>query len=181
MFGQCDGDHNWPKEETRWNRHRFQRRNVNEHWQIVEHSDQVISMHMVICFADISCSRPLIVRRKKLLTTAQYIYKTFYVEEQNSDISVMALGKVWHLHKIYLCQSPYFASMFSGSWREREQKFVAIEIIDPKITLECKWFHAKALHCEFTWMEYYLQRWMWCLAPCTWTRWRWTRKRLSQW
>lgn len=50
----------------------------------------------------------------------------------------MALGKVWHLHKIYLCQSPYFASMFCGSWREREQKFIAIEIIDPKITLDCE-------------------------------------------
>lgn len=72
------------------------------------------------------------------MTTPQYIYKTFFVEEQNSDMSVMALGKVWHLHKIYLCQSPYFASMFSGSWREREQSFITIEIIDPKITLECK-------------------------------------------
>lgn len=72
------------------------------------------------------------------MTTPQYIYKTFFVEEQNSDISVMALGKVWHLHKIYLCQSPYFASMFSGSWREREQNFIAIEIIDPKISLDCK-------------------------------------------
>lgn len=79
------------------------------------------------------------VRRKKLLTTAQYIYKTFYIEERNSDISVMALGKVWHLHKIYLCQSPYFSSMFNGSWREREQKFIAIEIIDPKITLDCEY------------------------------------------
>lgn len=48
----------------------------------------------------------------------------------------MTLGKVWHLHKIYLSQSPYFASMFSGSWREREQNFIAIEIIDPKITLD---------------------------------------------
>lgn len=74
--------------------------------------------------------------RKKLLTTPQYIYKTFFVEEQNSDVSVMALGKVWHLHKIYLCQSPYFASMFNGSWREREQNFIAIEIIDPKISLD---------------------------------------------
>lgn len=72
------------------------------------------------------------------MTTPQYIYKTFFVEEQNSDMSVMALGKVWRLHKIYLCQSPYFSSMFNGSWREREQNFITIEIIDPKITLECK-------------------------------------------
>lgn len=50
----------------------------------------------------------------------------------------MALGKVWHLHKIYLCQSPYFASMFNGTWRECEQNFIPIEIVDPKIDLECK-------------------------------------------
>lgn len=76
--------------------------------------------------------------RKKLLTTPQYIYKTFFIEEQNSDVSVMALGRVWRLHRIYLCQSEYFRSMFNGSWREREQNFIAIEIIDPKITLDGK-------------------------------------------
>lgn len=104
--------------------------------------DYLVALSLLVfffffCINRVDCS-PIYSHRKKLLTTAQYIYKTFYVEEQNSDISVMALGKVWHLHKIYLCQSPYFASMFSGSWREREQKFVAIEIIDPKITLECE-------------------------------------------
>ncbi|XP_031639130.1 protein germ cell-less isoform X2 [Contarinia nasturtii] len=74
--------------------------------------------------------------KKKLMTTPRYIYKTFFQEERDSDVSVMALSKVWHLHKIYLCQSPYFASMFSGSWREREQNFIGIEIVDPKITHE---------------------------------------------
>lgn len=78
------------------------------------------------------------VARKKLLTTPQYIYKTFFVEEQNSDVSVMALGKIWHLHKIYLCQSPYFSTMFNGSWREHEQNFIPIEIVDPNITLDGK-------------------------------------------
>lgn len=73
-----------------------------------------------------------------MLTTAQYIYKTFYVEQQNSDVTVVALGKQWHLHKIYLCQSPYFDSMFNGPWREHNQKFIHIEIVDPKITIECK-------------------------------------------
>lgn len=48
----------------------------------------------------------------------------------------MAIGKVWRLHKVYLCQSPYFASMFNGSWRESESNFINIEIIDPKINLE---------------------------------------------
>lgn len=75
--------------------------------------------------------------RKKLITTAQYIYKALFKEERNSDISVMALGKIWHLHKVYLCQSPYFASMFGGSWRETNQDFINIEIDDTRITLDC--------------------------------------------
>lgn len=76
------------------------------------------------------------VRRKKLLTTTQYIYQALFKEHRNYDISVMALGKVWRLHKVYLCQSPYFASMFSGSWRETEQNYVNIEIVDPKVNLD---------------------------------------------
>lgn len=49
---------------------------------------------------------------------------------------MLALGKTWRLHKVYLCQSSYFASMFGGSWRETNQDFVNIEIIDPKINIE---------------------------------------------
>ncbi|KAJ6620118.1 Protein germ cell-less, partial [Pseudolycoriella hygida] len=75
-------------------------------------------------------------KRKKLLTTTQYIYQALYKEELNSDVTVMALGKAWKLHKVYLCQSSYFASMFGGSWRESNQDFVNIEIIDPKINID---------------------------------------------
>lgn len=75
-------------------------------------------------------------KKKKLLTTTQYIFQALFKEQKNSDVAVMALGKVWHLHKVYLCQSPYFASMFNGSWREACENFVNIKILDPKITLE---------------------------------------------
>lgn len=74
--------------------------------------------------------------RKKLISTAKYIYQALFKEERNSDITVHALGKVWRLHKVYLSQSPYFASMFNGSWREADEDYVHIEIIDPKITIE---------------------------------------------
>lgn len=77
-------------------------------------------------------------KRKKLLSTPQYIYRTLFKEQHDSDVSVVALGKVWHLHKIYLCQSPYFASMFGGNWRETKQNYINIEIIDPRITNACK-------------------------------------------
>ncbi|XP_016988519.1 protein germ cell-less-like [Drosophila rhopaloa] len=74
-------------------------------------------------------------KRKKLLTTTQYIYKTLFKEEKNSDVTVMALGKVWHLHKVYLSQSPYFYTMFNGTWREAQQKFIPIAILDDRITV----------------------------------------------
>lgn len=70
------------------------------------------------------------------MTTTQYIYQALFKEQKNSDIAIMALGKVWNLHKVYLSQSPYFYSMFNGSWKESCQDFVHIKILDDRITLE---------------------------------------------
>ncbi|EEC02292.1 conserved hypothetical protein, partial [Ixodes scapularis] len=74
--------------------------------------------------------------RKKLMTTSQYIYRTLFLEGQNSDVTIVALGVDWCLHKVYLCQSPYFASMFCGSWKEREEGIVEVGIEDPRVTCE---------------------------------------------
>ncbi|KAH8277607.1 hypothetical protein KR018_001958 [Drosophila ironensis] len=74
-------------------------------------------------------------KKKKLLTTTQYIYKALFKEQKNSDVTVMALDKVWQLHKVYLSQSPYFYSMFNGTWREAQQNFVQISILDDRITV----------------------------------------------
>ncbi|EDV98399.1 protein germ cell-less [Drosophila grimshawi] len=74
-------------------------------------------------------------KKKKLLTTTQYIYKALFKEQKNSDVAVMALDKVWHLHKVYLSQSPYFYSMFNGSWKESQQNFVHIQILDDRINV----------------------------------------------
>ncbi|XP_033225287.1 protein germ cell-less isoform X3 [Belonocnema kinseyi] len=75
-------------------------------------------------------------KKRKLLTTAQYIYKTLFQEEKGSDVIVFMLGRAWRLHKVYISQSPYFASMFSGSWREANEKVIRIEIADPNITAD---------------------------------------------
>ncbi|CAG9770666.1 unnamed protein product [Ceutorhynchus assimilis] len=75
-------------------------------------------------------------KRKKLLCTANYIYQTLFIDGKNSDITVCALGKEHRLHRIYLCQSPYFASMFGGSWLESTEEYIKIDIIDPSITLK---------------------------------------------
>lgn len=45
-----------------------------------------------------------LVFRRKLLTTAQYIYKTLFQEEKGSDITVFILGRAWRLHKVYISQ-----------------------------------------------------------------------------
>ncbi|XP_050301262.1 protein germ cell-less isoform X2 [Anthonomus grandis grandis] len=75
-------------------------------------------------------------KKKKLLCTAKYIYQALFVEGKNSDVTVCALGKEHYLHRVYLCQSPYFASMFGGSWLETTQKYITIDVVDPQITLE---------------------------------------------
>ncbi|XP_054263074.1 protein germ cell-less-like [Macrosteles quadrilineatus] len=75
-------------------------------------------------------------KKRKLTCTTQYIYKALFVDGRNSDVVVDALGKEWRLHKVYLTQSPYFQSMFSGSWKETDNKYIRIEIADPNITLD---------------------------------------------
>ena len=55
---------------------------------------------------------------------------------RESDVRVAALGRSWHLHKLYLQQSPYFASMFSGRWSDGRTDSVSINIVDPVITLD---------------------------------------------
>lgn len=70
------------------------------------------------------------------MTTSQYIYRALFQEGQNSDVTLIALGKEWKLHKVYLCQSAYFASMFSGAWKESSEDIIHIEILDPNINLD---------------------------------------------
>ncbi|MBN3317442.1 GMCL1 protein, partial [Atractosteus spatula] len=75
-------------------------------------------------------------RRKKLKTTSKYIYQTLFLNGENSDIRICALGQEWNLHKVYLCQSGYFSSMFSGSWKESSMTVIELEIPDQNIDTE---------------------------------------------
>ena len=63
-------------------------------------------------------------KKKKLHTTSQYIYDNLFQAGKDSDVVVRALGKSWRLHKLYLQQSPYFASLFSGRWADGYQVFI---------------------------------------------------------
>ncbi|XP_067879207.1 germ cell-less protein-like 1 isoform X2 [Heterodontus francisci] len=75
-------------------------------------------------------------RRKKLKSTSKYIYQTLFLAGESSDITICALGQEWHLHKVYLCQSGYFSSMFSGSWKESNMNSIELEIPDQNIDTE---------------------------------------------
>ncbi|XP_061204224.1 germ cell-less protein-like 1 [Neopsephotus bourkii] len=75
-------------------------------------------------------------RRKKFKSTSEYIYLTLFLNGENSDIKIRALGEEWNLHKIYLCQSGYFSSMFSGSWKESSMNIIELEIPDQNIDVE---------------------------------------------
>ncbi|XP_072038350.1 germ cell-less protein-like 1 [Amphiura filiformis] len=75
-------------------------------------------------------------QRKKLKCTSRYIYQTLFVNGESSDVTIRALGKEWHLHKIYLCQSSYFASMFSGSWKESSESEIGIDVPDDNIDIK---------------------------------------------
>ncbi|CAH0547623.1 unnamed protein product [Brassicogethes aeneus] len=90
-------------------------------------------------------------KRKKLTTTANYIYQALFEEGKNSDVTVCALGEEFHLHRIYLCQSPYFASMFGGSWLETTQKYIHIDVVDQLITIDSlKVVLGSLYNCEIT-------------------------------
>ncbi|XP_077353042.1 germ cell-less protein-like 1 [Festucalex cinctus] len=75
-------------------------------------------------------------RRQKLKSTSNYIFQTLFLNGENSDIRICALGQEWNLHKLYLCQSGYFSSMFSGSWKESNMMEINLEIPDQNIDVE---------------------------------------------
>ncbi|XP_014663020.1 PREDICTED: germ cell-less protein-like 1 [Priapulus caudatus] len=72
-------------------------------------------------------------QKKRLKSTSDYIYQTFFVNEENSDVCIKALGKTWNLHRAYLCQSDYFKCMFHGKWKESGESVIHLTIPDPNI------------------------------------------------
>lgn len=81
--------------------------------------------------------KPELIRpiRKKMKSTSNYIYSTLFLNGENSDICVRALNRTWNLHKLYLCQSPYFDSMFKGAkWKESSEREIEIAIPDENIS-----------------------------------------------
>ncbi|CAI9180618.1 unnamed protein product [Rangifer tarandus platyrhynchus] len=64
------------------------------------------------------------------------VYETLFLRGEGSDVQIRALGEEWNLHKVNLCQSGYFASMFSGAWRETTMTTVELQMPDENIDCE---------------------------------------------
>ncbi|XP_059942375.1 germ cell-less protein-like 1 [Mesoplodon densirostris] len=64
------------------------------------------------------------------------IYEALFLRGEGSDVRICALGEEWNLHRVYLCQSGYFASMFCGAWRETNMDTIELQMPDENIDRE---------------------------------------------
>ena len=71
-------------------------------------------------YSDVSCSKSH--KRRRLKSTSEYIYNALFLQGENSDVKIRALGQEWDLHKVYLRQAGYFSGMFNSSWKEASMK-----------------------------------------------------------
>lgn len=73
-------------------------------------------------------------------------YKKLFLEGHKSDVVINALDNTWYLHRIYLEQCNYFASLFKGSWKDSNEKVYNLEVIDPNVTYEGKFATSHLSH-----------------------------------
>ncbi|KAM5221419.1 LOW QUALITY PROTEIN: germ cell-less protein-like 1 [Ctenodactylus gundi] len=62
--------------------------------------------------------------------------EALFLSGEGSDVEICALGKKWNLHRVFLCKSRYFASMFSGVWRESNMSSIELHMPDENIDAE---------------------------------------------
>lgn len=74
--------------------------------------------------------------RKRAKGCSDSLYNALFLRGEGSDVQIRALGEVWNLHRVYLCQSGYFASMFSGAWREATMNSIELQMPDENIDRE---------------------------------------------
>ncbi|XP_055293573.1 LOW QUALITY PROTEIN: germ cell-less protein-like 1 [Moschus berezovskii] len=77
--------------------------------------------------------------RKRTKDSLGSVYETLFLRGEGSDVQIRALGEEWNLHKVYLCESGYFASMFSGAWRETTMNTIELQMPDENI--DCQALH----------------------------------------
>ncbi|CAI2351426.1 unnamed protein product [Caenorhabditis sp. 36 PRJEB53466] len=70
------------------------------------------------------------------LNTCAYVYEKLFVQGEESDITIVACGKEWKVHKLYLKQAKFFESMFDREWAESKSGRVKLKITDSNINAE---------------------------------------------
>ncbi|WKY04777.1 hypothetical protein Q1695_005637 [Nippostrongylus brasiliensis] len=68
------------------------------------------------------------------LDTAKYVYERLFLQGEGSDITVHAIGHVWHLHKLYLQQCKYFEVLLQGNWKDSKEDVIHLEFPDENVT-----------------------------------------------
>eukprot|EP01137_Pigoraptor_chileana_P027750 Opistho-2@10683 len=86
--------------------------------------------------------------RQRLRTTSAYIHQTLFVNGEGSDVTVCALNHEWRLHKVYLKQAGYFGSLFSGRWRETDDRTVNVEVLDSNVDKSALSAAFESLYCD---------------------------------
>ncbi|XP_036127017.1 germ cell-less protein-like 1 [Molossus molossus] len=74
--------------------------------------------------------------QKRSKACSDSVYEALFLRGEGSDVQICALGEVWNLHRVYLRRSGYFASMFSGAWREATMNTIELHMPDENIDLE---------------------------------------------
>ena len=64
----------------------------------------------------------------------EHLYLRGYLNGVCSDISIIAFGKAYALHRIILDRSPFFSSLFAGPWKDADIPVLDLDFSDPNIT-----------------------------------------------
>ena len=105
--------------------------------------DQEEDLQQVVCTS----------QGKKVKITSEHAYRTLFLNGETSDIKIRALGSVWCLHKMFLCQSNYLATVLRDSWKGCHTDIIDLEINDQNINVESLHFVLGWLYrneCVFT-------------------------------
>ncbi|KAK6060092.1 BTB/POZ domain protein [Cooperia oncophora] len=70
------------------------------------------------------------------LDTAKYVYERLFLQGEGSDVTVHAVGHVWHLHKLYLRQCKYFEVLMQGNWKDSKDDVIHLNFPDENVTRE---------------------------------------------
>ncbi|XP_040858556.1 germ cell-less protein-like 2 [Ochotona curzoniae] len=83
---------------------------------------------------------------KRMKVISKYAYHTLFLNGEGSDIKVQALGKVWCLHKTFLCQSAYFAGIIGGLSEDSHDGIIDLEISDDNVDVHSLHFVLGSLY-----------------------------------